>query len=75
MSFASKIECARATLEMYSGFGVPVRVLQMDIDGAFAKFEQKQLGEIQWNTNHCLTFRFSSYKTVEGENREVVGDK
>ena len=51
MSFASKIECARTTPEMYRGFGVPVRVLQMDIDGACAKLEQKKLGEIHWYMN------------------------
>ena len=51
MSFASKIECARATPEMYSGFGVPVHVLQMDIESAFAKFEQKKLADIHWYMN------------------------
>ena len=56
VNFCSRIECARTIPEMYSGFGARMRSSQMDVDGAFAKFGQKKPGEIQWNTNHCLTF-------------------
>ena len=52
MNFCSRIELARAIPEMYSGFGARMRSSQMDVDGAFAKLEQKKPSEIQWSTNH-----------------------
>ena len=54
--FGFRIECARAAPEMYSGFGVPMHLSEMDVDGAFAEFAQKKPGEIQSNSNHCLKF-------------------
>ena len=52
----SSWRCTRAAPEMYSGFGVPMRLSEMDVGGAFAEFAQKRPGEIQSNSNHCLKF-------------------
>ena len=43
MKFGSRIECALTIPAMYSGFEAPLRLSQMDTDGAFENLEQKKL--------------------------------